>query len=262
MSFEHRLGELLKDDDPYEAGPDPVPIIASARRRRARRRTAAGAAAFTVALVCGVTAVTAGHARYVGQVAGDAGAAMTPSAGALVPAAPGPTPTPTATPTGLPLSPVRHVEPGERVEPVPGVRLSVTAGEKCWNPINRVTGGYSGQACTDMHSPSLPGGRPDLSMEFTEAGDRIVVNSYYLGPTTPTRIVVFEDGRPTVATLLVTAGMKDWVAYYAVLPPNSSRAVPYRAAPAVGAYDADGRLLAKYVGHTADGGKEQPPAVF
>ncbi|MFE4974051.1 hypothetical protein ACFRAR_18315 [Kitasatospora sp. NPDC056651] len=257
MSFENRLGELLKDEDPYEAGPDPVPIIAAARRRRARRRAATGAAALAVALVCGVTAVTAGNARHVGGAAGAAGAAFTPTAGALTPA----DPAPTATPTAPPRSPVQRVEPGEKIEPAPGIRLSVTAGEKCRDTLDPTTGAYASQGCTDMRTPGLPGGKPDLSMEFYEAADRIVVNSYYLGPT-PSRIVVFEEGRPTVATLLVTEGMTDWVAYYAVLPPTSSRAAPYRAAPAVGVYDADGKLVAEYVGHTVAGGSERPPTVL
>ena len=44
MSFEDRLGELFRNEDPHTAGPEPAAVIAGARRRRARRRAGAGAA--------------------------------------------------------------------------------------------------------------------------------------------------------------------------------------------------------------------------
>lgn len=259
MSFEYRFGELLKDEDPYQAGPDPVPIIAAARRRRARRRVGAGAAAVAVALVCGVTAVTAGNARHVGQVAGDA---MTPSARAVLPAATGVVTTPTATPTGLPLSPVHRVAPNEKVQLAPGVRVSVTPTEDCQDTVDRSTGVFGGAGCTKVPSaPDLPYDRPGISVAFDEATDRIVVHSYYRGPV-PARIVLFAGDRPTVATLLVTTGMDGWVAYYADLPRDVSRTGPLPTVPAAGAYDAAGKLLAGSPGQAADGARVQPPAVL
>ncbi|MEV7183695.1 hypothetical protein [Kitasatospora sp. NPDC093102] len=270
MSFENRLGQLLKDEDPYASGPDPVPIIAAARRRRARRRAGTGAAVVAVALVCGATAVTAGNARHVGQVAGDAGAAMTPSAGSarITPTAAPLTPTATPvyptdrfpTPAPLQRSPVKQVAAGEKVELAPNVRVSVTPTESCQDTINPTTGAYSGKACTNVPAaPDMPQDRPGISMQFNDTSGGIIVYSYYRGPT-PARIVLFVGGRPTLATLLTTPGMERWVGYYAALPPGDPR--PGTMVPAVGAYDADGRLLAGSAGHTANGLKEQPPAVF
>ncbi|MEU1290176.1 hypothetical protein [Kitasatospora sp. NPDC005856] len=280
MSFEHRLGELLKDEDPYATGPDPVTIIAAARRRRARRRAGAGAAAVAVAVVCGVTAVTAGSARHVGQVAG---AATTPSAGAAaaVPTGPsattssvgaaaaaptGPVPTtvlPTATPTGLPLSPVRWVAPKEKVELAPGVRVSVTPTQECQDYLDRKTGTYSSTpACTDvLSSPGVPYDRPGIAVAYNEVADRVIVHSYYRGPT-PARIVLFTGDRPTLATLLTTAGMQGWVSYYGDVPRVVLKSGSLPAVPAVGAYDTTGKLLAGSPGQAADGTREQPPATL
>ncbi|MFE7527993.1 hypothetical protein ACFU7Y_20085 [Kitasatospora sp. NPDC057542] len=268
MSFENRLGRLLKDEDPYASGPDPVPIIAAARRRRARRRAGTGAVVVAVALVCGATAVTAGNARRVGQVAGEAGAAMTPSAGALTAGSAPLTPTATPvyptdrfpTPAPLPLSPVKRVAAGEKVELAPKIRVSVTPTESCQDTIDPTTGAYSGKACTNVPAaPDVPHDRPGIAMQFNDTSDSVIAYSYYVGPT-PARIVVFVGGRPTLATLLTTPGMERWVGYYAALPPGDPQ--PGAMVPAVGAYDADGRLLAGSAGHTANGLKEQPPAVL
>nr|BFD93013.1 hypothetical protein KitaXyl93_43730 [Kitasatospora sp. Xyl93] len=268
MSFEDRLGELLKDEDPYVIGPDPVPIIAAARRRRARRRAGTGAAAVAVALVCGITAVTAGGARPAGQVAGGAAPAAAAPAGAAspppvtaTPTATAATPTPQATPSRPPLSPVWKVAAGQEVEPVDGLRLSVTATKNCQDAVDRTTDGYQGVSCVDLSDPELPVERPGILTDLSRTSDRLLVHGFYLGPT-PARIMVFEGGRVTVATLLVTAGMKDWVGYYAVLPVVEPEPQPGWKAPAVGAYDTDGRLLAGRAGHTVDGAEEQPPTVL
>ncbi|MFD4655236.1 hypothetical protein ACFWP2_06330 [Kitasatospora sp. NPDC058444] len=276
MSFENRLGELLKDEDPYATGPDPVTIMAAARRRRARRRVGAGAAAVAVAVVCGVTAVTTGNARHAGQATGAAGA---PSAGAAAPAAgapagtvpAGPVPTtvmpptavPVARPTGLPLSPVRRVAPKEKVELAPGVRLSVTPTQDCQDYIDRTTGAYAPTpGCTDVLSaPGIPYDRPGIATAYNETADRVIVHSYYRGPT-PARIVLFTGDRPTVATLLTTAGMEGWVSYYGDVPRVSLRGGAALAVPAVGAYDSAGKLLAGNPGQAADGTREQPPATL
>ncbi|MFI2610256.1 hypothetical protein [Kitasatospora sp. NPDC018619] len=290
MSFENRLGALLKDEDPYAAGPDPVPIMAAARRRRARRRAATGAAAFAVVLVCGATAVTAGNARHAGEAARAAttpstalpaapaaGPGASPSAvpsaapSPVLPAAPSPVlpaapsavasavvpavPNGVAPPEGLSTSPVKQLAPGEKVEIITGVRLSVTPTESCHDALDRTRTAYTGPVCTDME-PLVRRGVTDIDAAYFDTPDRFVVTSYYLGPT-PARIVVFEDGRPTVATLLTTAGAKGWLGYYAIVPapaPAGGSSVP-----TVAAYDADGRLLAARAGRTADGAPEQPP---
>ncbi|MFE7594847.1 hypothetical protein ACFU6K_36135 [Kitasatospora sp. NPDC057512] len=258
MSFEHRLGDLLKDQDPYATGPDPVPIIAAARRRRARRRAGTAAAAVAVALVCGATAVTAGSARHVGQVAGEAGAAFTPVA---VPSpAPAATPSPTATATPLPLSPVQQVGPGQRIEMAAGARMWVSPFEKCDN--YQPDGSDSGTNCKDVRSDNLEHDKPAVYVQSHGDRDRFIIASFYLGPVAPARIIAFTGGKATVATLVSTLGMQRWIGYYVVLPPlpeadPAAHGRPVR--PAIAAYDSEGRLLAELPGTTADGADERAP---
>ncbi|MFD8701522.1 hypothetical protein ACFV1W_02720 [Kitasatospora sp. NPDC059648] len=264
MSFEDRLGELFRNEDPHAAGPEPAAVIAGARRRRARRRAGIAAAALAVALVCGATAVTAVGGRPAGGATAAAGAAPSASAGttALVPAAPAASPTavPTPTATSLPLSPVRQVAPGAKIEIVDGAEMWVTANEKCDD--YRVGGTWgSGSGCRDMRSDNLEHDKPNIAVQMHGDRERSVVASFYIGPT-PARIVAFYDGKPSVATLVTTAGMKGWIGYYVVLPPmpvsDANRHHP-PAGPALGAYDAEGRLLATLSGFAADGTEVKAP---
>ncbi|MGW3038928.1 hypothetical protein ACWC9T_02550 [Kitasatospora sp. NPDC001159] len=267
MSFEDRLGELLKDEDPPAAGPDPATVIAGARRRRARRRMGAAAAALAVALVYGVTAVTAGSARHVGGVAAaaaagaGAGAAMTPSAGATA-LAPEATPTLTPTATALPLSPVRQVVPGEKIPITDDLRIWFTANERCDESREPDGSWHTSFGCRDVRSDNLEHDKPSVYAQTSGNRDRTVVASFYLGPT-PSRIVAFLNGKPTVATLVTTTGMKGWTGYYVILPPLPTfDAAAHRrpTSPAIGVYDADGKLLAENPGTTADGSDEKAPA--
>ncbi|MFF2148921.1 hypothetical protein [Kitasatospora sp. NPDC058190] len=263
MSFEDRLGELLKDEDPLAPGPQPAEVIAGARRRRARRRVGAGAAALAVALVCGVTAVTAGGARHGGDVAGETGAAMAPSAAAtaLVPEA-APTATPTPTASALPLSPVRRVEVGEKIPVTDDLRIWFTANQRCDESREPDGSWHTSFGCRDVRSDNLEHDKPSVYAQTSGNRDRTVVASFYLGPT-PSRIVAFLNGKPTVATLVTTTGMKGWTGYYVILPPLPAfDAAAHRrpTSPAIGAYDADGKLLAENPGTTADGSDEKAPA--
>ncbi|MFI6844588.1 hypothetical protein ACIBJD_07980 [Kitasatospora sp. NPDC050467] len=260
MSFDKRLGELLKDENrEYReaAGLAPGPIIARARRRRARRTAGAGAAAMAVALVCGVTAVTVGGARQTGQVAGAAGVALTPSAGAAAASAPTPTPTPTS--TALPRSPVRQLAPGEKFEYTDGERIWVTATEKC-EESRGVDGVWSsGTGCRDSTSDNLDHEKPTIGYQGSLGQDRAVLTGLYLGPV-PARVVAFMGGKPTVATVVTTTGMEGWRAYYVVLPGAPALADGRPSSPAVAAYDAEGRLLAELPGRGTDGAQEKAPA--
>ncbi|MBP0455020.1 hypothetical protein J5Y04_36700 [Kitasatospora sp. RG8] len=264
MSVEKRLGELMEQER-GTAGLAPGPIIARARRRRGRRAAGAGAAALAVALICGVTAVTVGSARQTGGVAGAAGEALTPSAGAVpgAAAASTPTATPTAVPTpgttALPLSPVRQVAAGEKVEFADGARMWVTTREKC-DEYRDASGTWgSGTGCRDVTSDNLEHDKPSIYAQGTFGRDRSLLASFYLGPQ-PARIVAFVGGKPTVATLVTTPGMKDWTAYYVVLPGMPELPGGRPTSPALAAYDAEGRLLAELPGLGADGAQEKAPA--
>ncbi|MFJ9441031.1 hypothetical protein ACIRRH_04080 [Kitasatospora sp. NPDC101235] len=272
MSFENRLGRLLKDEDPYASGPDPVPIIAAARRRRARRRAGTGAAVVAVALVCGATAVTAGNARHVGRIAGEAGAAMTPSAGAVMTPSAGvatqlpgtatatPSYVPSPLPTRLLLSPVKRVAAGERIQITENFRMWVTPTEKCQDV--RTGGVWSpGANCWDLRSDNLDHDKPNVAAQMYSNKDAAVVASYYLGPS-PSTIVAYRDGIPTTATLVTTAGMQGWTGYYVVLPPMPERDPAIHrpsVSPAIGVYDATGALLASLPGFATDGSDEKVP---
>ncbi|MET8624513.1 hypothetical protein ABZW30_12280 [Kitasatospora sp. NPDC004669] len=251
MSFEDRLGQLLKDEDPLAAGPDPEAVVVGARRRRARRRTGAAAAALAVALVCGVTAVTAGSARHVGDVTAEAGAAMTPKAGAtaLVPEA---APTPTA--TALPLSPVRRVAVGEKVQVTDGSRMWVTETQRCDEQLGPNGKWYSAFGCRDVTSDNLDHSRPQIYCQGSGDGQHLVSLCFYLGPT-PSKIILFEDGKPVPATLVTAPEMKNWTAFYLVRPvkPQPTQTGPQGwPADPIGVYDAQDRLLTESPGRTAD----------
>ncbi|MEU6968023.1 hypothetical protein AB0A71_09805 [Kitasatospora aureofaciens] len=266
MSFEDRLGELFRNEDPHAAGPEPAAVIAGARRRRARRRAGAGAAALAVALICGATAVTAGGGRSAGNAAAELEAASAPStgaAGSTGAAAPTPTgsPTPSATPTALPLSPVRQVAPGEKILVTDDTRIWFTANQRCDESRDSDGSWHTSFGCRDVRSDNLEHDKPSVYTQTSGNRDRSVVASFYLGPT-PSRIVAFFDGKPTVATIVTTAGMKGWTGYYVVLPPmptGDPSAHRRPAGPAIGVYDAEGKLLAENPGTASDGSDERAP---
>ncbi|MFI9329728.1 hypothetical protein ACIGZJ_19560 [Kitasatospora sp. NPDC052868] len=256
MSFETRLGELLNEDDREPAGLDPGRIIARSRRRRSRRVVGAGAAGLAVALVCGAAAVTVQH---TGGGGGAAAAPALPGTAAAPAAAPTPSAVPTPGTAALPLSPVRQVAAGEKLEFADGARIWVTATEKCdeYRDRNGVWG--SGSGCRDSTSDNLDHDRPSIYAQGSFGTDRVVLASLYLGPA-PARIVAFQNGTSTVATLVTTAGMQGWTAYYVVLPGEPTAAQGRFATPAVAAYDAEGKLLAELPGRGADGAVRNAPA--
>ncbi|ARF78928.1 hypothetical protein ACIG0C_04755 [Kitasatospora aureofaciens] len=271
MSFEDRLGELFRNEDPHAAGPEPAAVIAGARRRRARRRAGAGAAALAVALICGATAVTAGGGRPAGNAAaGNAAAELeaasapsTGAAGSTGAAAPTPTgsPTPSSTRTALPLSPVRQVAPGEKILVTDDTRIWFTANQRCDESRESDGSWHTSFGCRDVRSDNLEHDKPSVYAQTSGNRDRSVVASFYLGPT-PSRIVAFFDGKPTVATIVTTAGMKGWTGYYVVLPPmptGDPSAHRRPAGPAIGVYDAEGKLLAENPGTASDGSDERAP---
>ncbi|MFE5583627.1 hypothetical protein [Kitasatospora sp. NPDC056531] len=266
MSFEDRLGELLKDEDPLAPGPQPAEVIAGARRRRARRRVGAGAAALAVALVCGVTAVTAGGARHGGDLAAEAGAAMTPSAAAtaLVPeAAPTPTTTPAPTVSALPLSPVRRAGVGEKIDVIDGTRIWVTPTQRCDESRGPDGVWRSNFDCRDVTSDNLDHSKPNIYTQGSENADHDVLFGMFLGPVTPARLVAFRDGKPYLATLVTVPGMKDWAAYYVVLPHKAPEPKGHeQIGTTVAGYDADGKLVAENPAYRTDGTHDRAPATL
>ncbi|MFJ9845428.1 hypothetical protein ACIRYZ_34310 [Kitasatospora sp. NPDC101155] len=265
MSFEDRLGELLKDEDPHTVGPDPGAVIAGARRRRARRRLGVGAVALAAALVCGVTAVTAGNARHVGEVAAGAGAAMTPPAAAALAPEAASTPAPTATPTAsaLPLSPVRRVGVGEKIDVINGTRIWVTPTQRCDESRGPDGVWRSTFGCRDVTSDNLDHSKPNIYTQGAENADHDVLFGMFLGPVTPARLVAFRDGKPYVVTLVTAPGMKDWAAYYVVLPHKAPEPKGHeQIGTTVAGYDADGKLVAENPAYRTDGAQDRAPATL
>ncbi|MER6362005.1 hypothetical protein [Kitasatospora sp. NPDC001527] len=272
-SFEQRLDELLKQEDRgrVAAGPDPAAVIAVARRRRARRRAGAGAAALAVALIAGGAALTQGDGQPGGGAVVAAGAptaAGLPAASRLpgtgtpipvdgtapvhVPVAPEAS---AATPSGSgpkhrPDSPVKRVAPGEQVAIVDGFRMSVTATESCVEQWESATGTWEKPfGCRDATSDNLDHSRPTVGAQSSGDAQRTVVTGLYLGPA-PATITVELNGTQVVATLVTTAGMEGWTAYYAVFPgaaPASSGPNGRTGSPDVAAWAADGTRLAALI---------------
>lgn len=260
MSFEDRLGELLRNEDPDAAGPDPAPVIAAALRRRARRRAGTGAAVLAVALVCGTAAVTAGNTGPAGPASA---AGATPSAGGptLAPATPGPTAT--AGPGELPSPVVKQVAPGEPVQVATDFRISVTRTDRC-DELADADGKFAAApVCRDATGDNLSHDGPAVYCQMSSTLQRDVEPCMYLGPA-PAKIVKFVAGVPVPATLVVTPGMEGWTAFYFTGPSSIPRKLP--GAPQVptdpiGVYDAQGRLLASSDGTAPDGSPLHVPAV-
>ncbi|MGW2248969.1 hypothetical protein ACWCXH_02045 [Kitasatospora sp. NPDC001660] len=254
MSFEDRLGELLKNEDPQAAGPDPALVIVTARRRRARRRTGIGAAVLAVALVCGATAVTAGNTGPAGP-ANEAGAIPSGGPVTLAPAAPSPTATATASPQALPLPVVKQVAPGEKVQVAADFRISVTRTERCDELAGQDGRFVAAPVCRDSTSDNLSRGEPVVYCQLDSNLQRDVEPCMYLGPA-PAKIVKFVAGKPVPATLIVTPGMENWTAFYFTGPSSIPRMRPGTArvpSDPIGVYDAQDRLLASSDGMAPDG---------
>ncbi|MFE3113289.1 hypothetical protein ACFXKJ_28265 [Kitasatospora indigofera] len=261
MSFDERLGELLDypDDPPGHpeappAGLDPARIIRRARSRRNRR--VAGTVAMTLAVA--VVATLAVHAAGP-----DAGPPAPGGAAPWVTATTTPSPTPTA--TAPPPSPVRVLAAGERIQVTPDVELWVTATDKCTSvTYSAAPETTPATDCLDATGDNVrtdgPDGRPARSnlpaQGSWQLGGPYVITGMYIGKGVPARIVATDHGRATTATIVTTPAMKDWAAFYVVLPdtlpdmhtapPGGRPATPPAADPdslTLAVYDAAGTLL-------------------
>ncbi|MFF3601507.1 hypothetical protein [Kitasatospora indigofera] len=261
MSFDERLGELLDypDDPPGHpeappAGLDPARIIRRARGRRNRR--VAGTVAMTLAVA--VVATLAVHAAGP-----DAGPPAPGGAAPWVTATTTPSPTPTA--TAPPPSPVRVLAAGERIQVTPDVELWVTATDKCTSvTYSAAPETTPATDCLDATGDNVrtdgPDGRPARSnlpaQGSWQLGGPYVITGMYIGKGVPARIVATDHGRATTATIVTTPAMKDWAAFYVVLPdtlpdmhtapPGGRPATPPAADPdslTLAVYDAAGTLL-------------------
>ncbi|MFD0261261.1 hypothetical protein ACFVH7_23700 [Kitasatospora indigofera] len=261
MSFDERLGELLDypDDPPGHpeappAGLDPARIIRRARSRRNRR--VAGTVAMTLAVA--VVATLAVHAAGP-----DAGPPAPGGAAPWVTATTTPSPAPTA--TAPPPSPVRVLAAGERIQVTPDVELWVTATDKCTSvTYSAAPETTPATDCLDATGDNVrtdrPDGRPARSnlpaQGSWQLGGPYVITGMYIGKGVPARIVATDHGRATTATIVTTPAMKDWAAFYVVLPdtlpdmhtapPGGRPATPPAADPdslTLAVYDAAGTLL-------------------
>ncbi|MFD7983404.1 hypothetical protein ACFV4M_08490 [Kitasatospora indigofera] len=263
MSFDERLGELLDypDDPPGHpeappAGLDPARIIRRARSRRNRR--VAGTVAMTLAVA--VVATLAVHAAGP-----DAGPPAPGGAAPWVTATTTPSPTPTATAPPPPPSPVRVLAAGERIQVTPDVELWVTATDKCTSvTYSAAPETTPATDCLDATGNNVrtdgPDGRPARSnlpaQGSWQLGGPYVITGMYIGKGVPARIVATDHGKATTATIVTTPAMKDWAAFYVVLPdtlpdmhtapPGGRPATPPAADPdslTLAVYDAAGTLL-------------------
>ena len=264
--FEEQLSGLMqyRSDRP---APFTVGDVISGARRRSRTRAlgVAGSALAVVAVGVGAAALAGGGpggGTTVSTVAGATTTATTTTAAPAVTTTAAPAVTTTATtpsapqstttssPKTLGTSPVKTVRSGEKVTVVDGYQVWVTSHEKCESESAAFMGAPPAAGdnvvCKDVTGSNMAwdGKSNWLGVQSTGTKDRMVISGTFQGKTVPALIDVQQDGRHYAATILETAGMEHWAAYYVTFPlsvkqPATLGDMGYT----VTAYDADGNAL-------------------
>ncbi|GAA3394099.1 hypothetical protein [Streptomyces roseoviridis] len=225
----------------YDITPGPVPLVAVRRRGRARRRRRAVAlVALTVLSVSGAATVAVlslpGH-----RPAHPAAAA---SADPLVPPVP-PLPTgavaPPVTASGAdPVTEVRVVGAGQRVDAGRGWRVWLTGRGKYWSGPD----GYENfRSVTDGNVETS---RPGISHQSEGDASGAFHSGLYYGTRAAGRVELRDaDGRTASAVLLELPGRPGWGVWYAYTPPSKKDP---GSTPDVSLYDRAGKRLAELTG--------------
>lgn len=243
-NFEERLSGMMNYRTVPVSAFIPADVVAAGARRRSRNRiVGVTAGALTVVAVGAGVAVLAGNHSASGagltvNVAaggdGTAKAAVTPSGTAVIPSAP-----------ARAVSRVLDVKSDTPVEIVPGADMTVTATVKCVEYSGAFAGNDIG--CKDVTSANMAyNGKPSLSVQGTGITGIEVLTGTYQGPAVPALIEVVAYGKHYTATIVETAGMKNWVGYYVSFP-SQLQTVTKGSSPffgfVVSAYDAAGHKL-------------------
>ncbi|MEY9935217.1 hypothetical protein ABH926_009888 [Catenulispora sp. GP43] len=251
--FEEHLTGLM-DYRTEPSAPVSVAGVRAGARRRARMRTAgaAGSALAVVAVGVGVAALTGsgGHGAAAGPgLSAGAGGGVTPAAVSSPPStSPSPGTATSASPTGSQPGTTVRVASGTTIAVTDGFSVRVTDTEACYTASRQFSGLPAAipdsPGCLSTFDPALrrgPGAPADLSVVTIPRGGGLM--AMFQGPEIPVRAEVLMLGKRYPATLVSTPGMKDWIALYALLPPEPA---DMTGSPGLVAYDASGKVLAQH----------------
>lgn len=196
--------------------PSPPPLDSIARRARARRHRRAAALAASGAALLAAPFVIA-----------SAQSASTPDHAAVPPAAVS-SPPPSVSPTpSRPLSPVRVVEPGERVTAPGGAELWLTEQGKHW-----ALPGEPAQS-RSVTDGNIDRREPGISMQQEGA----FLSGLYYGADGVALVTVTTATGPVTASLLTLPGRPGWGVWYATVATGGTAVAEVTMA------DASGRTL-------------------
>lgn len=186
-------------------------------RGRELRRRRLGAVAVGCALLLAPPAVlVAERAGVLGGIA-DADRAAGARTGGVVP------------------GPIRVLAPGERVEPVPGLKVWLTSDGEHWS---------ASQAAVPARAA---GDRVSVQMHLLADGRYLVTGRYEDLSTDPRRVEVSLGGSVSVGTVLTLAGGPGWGVWYLPKPLDARELKESLGSDglSVTVYDADGRAVAR-----------------
>ena len=249
---EHLAGMMDYRTDPSAPVSAAGARIAARRRGRMRAIGTAGSALAVAAVGIGVATLngSGGHGAAAGPgLSAGVGGGVTPAAVSSPPV------TGTGTGTSTSASPTAP-QPGTTVRVASGTTITVTEGfsvrvtdtEACYTASRTFIGlpatTPDTPGCIDTTDPNVrrrPGAPANLSAVTLPRGGALL--AVFQGPEIPVRAEVLMLGKRYPATLVSTPGMKDWIALYALLPPEPA---DMTGSPGLVAYDASGKVLAQH----------------
>ncbi|MCX4590548.1 hypothetical protein OG819_12495 [Streptomyces sp. NBC_01549] len=191
-----RLREVFTEAA-YDVTPSAVPLAAIERAglRRKRRRTAAVAGSACALLVVPLAVVALREA--VSSGAGDERA---------------------ASPSGLPMTTVRVVTAGERVEVAHGIKIWLTEDGEHWS-----SPAGSGPRFTSVKAGATDPSEPGVTVRQEGAGDLgYFLSGLYRGENEAARVEVGTTSGQIAGTALTLAGDPHWGVWYAMVNTTKS----------------------------------------
>ncbi|MEY9889539.1 hypothetical protein ABIA31_003190 [Catenulispora sp. MAP5-51] len=247
---EHLAGMMDYRTDPAAPVSAAGARIAARRRGRMRAIGTAGSALAVAAVGIGVATLngSGGHGAAAGPgLSAGVGGGVTPAAVSSPPVT-GTGTSPSASPTGSRPGTTVRVASGTTITVTDGFSVRVTDTEACYTASPTFIGlpatTPDAPGCIDTTDPNVrrrPGAPANLSAVTLPRGGGLL--AVFQGPEIPVRAEVLMLGKRYPATLVSTPGMKDWIALYALLPPEPA---DMTGSPGLVAYDASGKVLAQH----------------
>ncbi|WMX46400.1 hypothetical protein RGF97_18285 [Streptomyces roseicoloratus] len=227
----------------HDITPNPLPLAAVRRRGRAhRRRRAVTLAALAVLSVSG--AATVAELSLSAPRTDDRAAPAPPGPSASLPAAPGAPATAVTGRAGAPpVTEVRVVRPGQRVDAGRGWTVWLTAEGKHWTGAD----GYeNSRSVTDGNIDTAV---PGISYQSEGDGTGTFHSGLYYGTRSVGRVELREeDGRTVPAELLELPGRPGWGVWYVYTPAALGAGSPDRGTADLNLYDRAGGRIAELPG--------------